>query len=854
MSHENERPHSLRSRNAALVALIACLSMSLPATEAAGQPGLPPMPPTTIPSVPPPVPECWYTGTTGDYGTPCPGMAIPAGGTVVLFTHPGKDGVFHLTGPAPLQTKQHVSCGAESGICLYNHMDWTVGAERVSGCETNSTTCDVRVPKGAGWEAVYVRQNTGPKLLYALWGGLPGGIISGTVTDDFGAGVPGVAVTAAGPGGGSATTDYLGFYTMNVLAGNFRVSAGPQYDPTSTDVTVPPGADAGASFMARGYEVGGVVYGRPGCSCSPEAVGGVPVLVTGTATNGKAVKATAVSKVGTGKWSLRLPAGSYTAGPTLDGKTFAGPVFTPATHPVVLANGPSWGNDFVACLQGSSAGPSSENLTEGRMLPAARVAAGARFPTAAQCQSVYTVTLSGGLPQGPIVDPSRLARHATTYGPHYKSANNLVGALAKALPWNWAEHQYPACFDEEASEAHEGHSVEWYSYILGQGLGKVTLKLLWSWAPRQAGQPLEVTPIGPVVRKPYPLTKVYQWLDVQTRQKGSCQEPGDSKIMAAVQTDGTSFTMEVVWGFGFPSVTGVKGGEPPGVIERRIVPLLDNFGPWGKKLHQSFDKLTPGQKFQVVTTISMFSLLAAMHIVVAPLVALAPAALAAAGVSAAEAEALVETADVLELLHKAHSVSEALEVLNAFGGSYPIAAAIVRGEFSLERGELVTANHMDYYVGGKTTLALSVVSTKFPSVALLVQRRSYPENFSRLLPWANNPLPYGNVSIANTFSQNPAASYLVNVLANPGAYASGQPSAYDAMWADTAQLPRLRDAVTMTGGPYPADKNGVSWAGLRKEVQDEAIVPACKVDINHSDQLETASDNTICWRMNDGSA
>jgi hypothetical protein len=840
--------------------------MGLPATVAAGQPGLPPIPPTSDAYAPPPVPECFYTGS--GYGL-CQVWVIPAGGSVVLFTHPGPGGVYHLTGPAPLQYTQHVSCGAESGICLYNHLDWTVYATRVSGCATNTTTCDVKVPKGSGWTPVYVRQNNGPKLLYALWGGPPagtygatagslGGTISGYVTDATHRGVSGVTVTASTGGSAyHAMTDYRGFYIMGVAAALYSVSAaGPEgpYGPPSVDVLVTPGGAGYASFVASGYEVGGVVQGKQ-CgesSCSPpQAVGGVPVLVTGTTTNGKALNAAAVSKEGTGKWSLTLPAGRYTAGPTLDGKTFAGPVFDPATHSVVLAKGPSWGNDFLACLQGASSGPRSGAVTEGPMLPAARIAAVARPPTVSSCQSVYTVTLFGFLPKGPIVDASRLARHATTFGPDYRSANNVVGATTKALSWNGDE--YPACFDEEASEAHEGHTVGWYSYIMGQSLGKVTLKLLWNTGLRSTGQPLQVTPVGPIITKSYPLTKVYQWMDAKTRQRGSCQEPGQSKILATVQTDGTSFTMEVAWGFGFPSVTGVKGGEPPGFIERRIIPLLDNFGSWGKKLHQSFDKLTPEQKFQVVTTISMFSLLAAMHLVVAPLVALAPAALAAIGVSAAEAEALVKCADILEWLHEAHSVSEALEVLNAFGGSYPIAAAIVRGQFSLEGGVLVTSNHMDYYQGGKTTFALSVVSTKFPQVALQVQRRSWPENFSRLLPWKNDPLPYSSVSTANTFGQNPDDFYFVNALANPGAYTSGEPNAYDAMWADTAQLPRLRDAVTMTGSPYPADNKGVSWADLREDVQDEAISPACKIDVKHSDRLETASDNTICWRMNDGS-
>jgi len=39
-------------------------------------------------------------------------------GEVVLFTRPDKDGIFRLTGPAPLQTKLAVACG-DAG-CVYN--------------------------------------------------------------------------------------------------------------------------------------------------------------------------------------------------------------------------------------------------------------------------------------------------------------------------------------------------------------------------------------------------------------------------------------------------------------------------------------------------------------------------------------------------------------------------------------------------------------------------------------------------------------------------------------------------------------------------------------------------------------
>ena len=115
---------------------------------------------------PPPVPHCYYTGS--GYGT-CEGYVIPEPGTVVLFTRPDKDGIFKLTGPAPLQTETAVACG-DAG-CVYNHLDWnsSYGAavpDAVDGtCKSNTTVCDVQIPPRTSWTPVFVRQNNNPALL-----------------------------------------------------------------------------------------------------------------------------------------------------------------------------------------------------------------------------------------------------------------------------------------------------------------------------------------------------------------------------------------------------------------------------------------------------------------------------------------------------------------------------------------------------------------------------------------------------------------------------------------------------------------------------------------------------------------
>lgn len=199
---------------------------------------------------PPPVPSYWYTGSED--------MGIPGGGTVMLFTHPEKDGVFRLTGPEPLQTSKSVACG--STACVYNHLDWSVlGGDAISGCGANTTTCDVKVaPRGRSWAGVMNRQNNDAPLIFLLWNSdQPGGTISGYVQDEDHQGVPGASVTVTGPSGGtSAVQAGTGFYTFDVKAGDYKVvpsglprgAGDAQYKPRSASVSMPDGGNARADF------------------------------------------------------------------------------------------------------------------------------------------------------------------------------------------------------------------------------------------------------------------------------------------------------------------------------------------------------------------------------------------------------------------------------------------------------------------------------------------------------------------------------------------------------------------------------------------------------------------------------
>jgi hypothetical protein len=206
---------------------------------------------------PPPVPHCYYTGS--GYGL-CEGIVLPMPGTVVLFTHPDKNGDFKLSGPAPLQTKDAVACG-DLG-CVYNHLDWSVFAKLVSGCKANTTSCEVNVQPRPAWTPVYVRQNNNPAILYLLWNsGKPGATITGYVRDKDAQGVQDATVTASGGDGGSSPVDATsGFYAINVKAGQYTVTpaggpstvAPPRFEPADLNLALQAGDVGRADFTLNG--------------------------------------------------------------------------------------------------------------------------------------------------------------------------------------------------------------------------------------------------------------------------------------------------------------------------------------------------------------------------------------------------------------------------------------------------------------------------------------------------------------------------------------------------------------------------------------------------------------------------
>ncbi len=356
------RPAPAIAHRAVLVLALVLSPLVVSARPAVGQ--------SQAQQKPPPVPDCYHTGS--GYGT-CEGYVIPGGGTVVQMIYPDKNGIFKLRGPAPLQFTKHVACG-DLG-CIYNHLDWNYATGAVSGCQVNTSTCNVKLTASQyAWKPVYVRQNNDPAIIYLLWNsGKTGGTISGYVREKNmqGAqqGVPGVNLGATGQGdNGSATTGSAGYYIMNVPTGSYKVAAsggpvGPpnKYQPSGTTVSVAAGGAAHADFtMATRRASMDVSFGASITQGGGLTIG-KPVNVPVTITAGK-LDLTAVSL----------------AGLTVSNNNLQVIAQAPGTSNFALAAGTS--KTFIFQVQGGASGDVNVSVQATATSAVGQVTASAKLP------------------------------------------------------------------------------------------------------------------------------------------------------------------------------------------------------------------------------------------------------------------------------------------------------------------------------------------------------------------------------------------------------------------------------------------------------------------------------------------
>ncbi|HEY4347728.1 MAG TPA: hypothetical protein VGM80_09065 [Gaiellaceae bacterium] len=297
---------------------------------------------------PPPVPDCYHLGS--GYGT-CEGNVIPGDGSIAKLTIPDKRGIYSLRGPAPLQFTKSVACG-DAG-CVYNHLSWSVGlgASVVSGCVTNTSTCNVRVAAGGSqWAPVYVRQNNDPPQIWLIWSsGKKGFKLSGTITavscaskaKSCSSPAQSIGVAASGAGGGSTFTDSDGHFSMMLPKGSYTVtphgSGNGPFKPGSRKVSL--SSDVGGiDFTTTELEIqGSVLVGcARNCSGTAKPIANVAITATGAAT------ASATTDID-GAYTIKVPKGHYTVTPLLAGYTF-----DPVVDQVSVDDGPATSN-FLGC-------------------------------------------------------------------------------------------------------------------------------------------------------------------------------------------------------------------------------------------------------------------------------------------------------------------------------------------------------------------------------------------------------------------------------------------------------------------------------------------------------------------------
>ncbi len=580
-------------------------------------------------------------------------------------------------------------------------------------------------------------------------------------------------------------------------------------------------------------------------TCSQKGLPGLTVLVTGKTSDGGAVAETDRSG-SDGSWSVKVPSGSYTAGPTLDGSTFAGPVFDPEKKVDLSAN--ASGVDFRVCAGATGAAGPASSVSHGVRAPAGVAsAAGASFGPSL-CKSQYTVSVSAAIPLRMMVDPSPQARyHINNFSAGY---NDEVHWISAAVHNNTLRRlllldpEYPNCFDDpQVEELTKNHvNVEWYSYIRpGSSLGKVNVPVAWNQGTKEAyvvQAPTEQT---------YSMTRVFEYrytLDGHTTT-GQCQETnevpmvymavagGDGAAGAAGRLAPNEFTIIAAWAFPFVG-PGKLAPEAHGIGAY----LAGLAGGLGAAVYEKYESLS-------APTRALIDLVAAVLLTKGFTTALeaAPGVMANFAKGARSLEHwFAGAASVIELHHLAGIPGEAAGILTGFmAAGYPVMAAVVRGKFHTEFQPYTLPNGTKFVK--TTTLALSAMSTRFPSVKVTVARNAYPNPDSSkgvkqgLLPW-HTALFSDPVRTQNgTFGNNPP--FLIsNIASNGHNYSSGS-AAVQSVLEDTSQTPAVSDSM----------KEAELASGFAAE-QAEAPDPACT--ISSDDVPRASSDRTICWLFKDG--
>jgi hypothetical protein len=261
--------------------------------------------------------------------------------------------------------------------------------------------------------------------------------------------------------------------------------------------------------------------------CAEAALEDQDIVVTGAASDGSAVTEAATSSKD-GSWSVQVPAGSYTAGPTFDGQAIDGRGFEPEQAAVPVAATPVNDVNFLTCVgpadnsDGANGGDGTDSLGSTASTPAsltsfhaAHVIGKSTYLSASEgssiCKANYTFTLTASIPQSVMVDPSAHAPYNTSTNPGAHGWNAKTSKLSAVLnhtlldnfPLIGGEPTYPSCLTDKQVDgfATKKIGVKWYTYYTaGANLGRVTIPITWNRSTAKLKFGTATSPAGSLTR------------------------------------------------------------------------------------------------------------------------------------------------------------------------------------------------------------------------------------------------------------------------------------------------------------------------------------------------------------------
>jgi Invasin, domain 3 len=836
-------------------------------------------------------PSSWGDAPSGLDQSGCGGMSISP-----HVVYAGED----VTATTTANT---ADCAAPGGTPGQSWSWQYVPGTVVSGCTEDSSTCVWQTGATGGWDEYCMSGAAwvGPWDSCDYYGAVSGtptisvsvspgsikadGKSTATVTatvSDTGSPESGDDISFSSSDGGQsigAVTDngdgtYTAMITASRKSGNATITASDaSSSPTVTATTT-------LTSTAATEPISGNVSGTS-CSettCQLSGLPGVQLVATGTAADGTAVTQSTTSAAD-GTYSLEVPPGTYTVGPSVDGITADGTGFEPQPQTgVVVGSAPVAGPNFSACTVPSSVSDDDADRKAGAQFQSGAVAhtPGVTSPrllahignvTASACKSVYTVKLSAEIPQKDLVDFSTRARYQTDDGLGYNTSPAGFPGQHNPDLRNVADlaSEFPACFSAAAVKRDSEETTykiidsrggpmretipafaEWYSYLKGGSLGSASASFAWN----RSTQTVNVVS-GPTVATAR-LTRVFKFaFHIHGKiQKGQCSEvsrvPVEVFPVGGSDTPGgpasNTFTMIVAWPIPFEP-SGINLDVESALTQQAVekVEQFDDaiesiFTAFGDSYAHAPEPLKFGVQLGLVTLgeIKLVGILGKGA-------ALAESALEDYKFASNVATGIHTSAEVAHWSKFAQeSVQEIFNLFGAFGGGYPMISAVVRGHFQTTYlqygGQDVVLNGKK--IPAKSILGLSVSAPEFPDISLQVDREAADNDdtnepaYSGLLPWSGSG---GSlvVDTVNPFAAEHPASLISDV--DNKEYLRGLTAVKEINEAAEAN-PAVEKGLEVTG-------NLVSDFAAE---QNSAPAPNCNVSDDHP-----LSANTICWGFTD---